>query len=204
MVRLEIEFFQLALFKVPHYIMEPKSLNYSELCPQNPNNSRTSSPSIPSDMQNDIGHLGSPYRPGGPLFQSPPHQSPHEDSSVFVSSSSSILAFNSSGNSNPTRLAVRLILSSCSIPTEGLYRSKSVYPLISPPLPNSPQGSGLYVVGPLTSEEEQGIVALCNSSFGVGGGLLEYGAEVCMEGLVAGDGQGRVGYWLGLEVRSGS
>jgi hypothetical protein len=146
MVRLEIEFFHLALFKVPHYIMEPKSLNYSELCPQNPNNSRTSSPSIPSDMQNDIGRLGSPDRPRGLLFQSPPHQSPHEDFfSVFVSSSSSILALNSSGNSNPTRLAVRLILSSCSIPTEGLYRSKSVYPLISPPLPMV-LGCTLYVL----------------------------------------------------------
>ena len=42
------------------------------------------------------------------------------------SSDSSILAFNSSGNSNPTRLAVRRILSSCSIPTEGLYRSNKV------------------------------------------------------------------------------
>ena len=44
----------------------------------------------------------------------------------FSSSSSSILARSSSGNSNPTRRAVRLTFSSCSIPTDGLYRSSNV------------------------------------------------------------------------------
>jgi hypothetical protein len=177
-----------------------KSPKYSDLCSQNPKNSRTGSPSIPTFMQNDIGRPGSPDKPCGRPFQSPRHQSLTKTHfSIFVSSSSSILALNSSGNSNPTRLAVRLIFSSCSIPTEGLYRSNSVYPAISPP---SPQGSGLYVVRPLTSEEEQDVVALCDSSFRVCRGQLEHGAEVCVAGLVAGDGQGRVGYWLGLEISS--
>jgi len=44
----------------------------------------------------------------------------------FSSSSSSILARRSFGNSNPTRRAVRLTFSSCSIPTDGLYRSNNV------------------------------------------------------------------------------
>ena len=44
----------------------------------------------------------------------------------FSSSSSSILARRSLGNSNPTRRAVRLTFSSCSIPTDGLYRSNNV------------------------------------------------------------------------------
>lgn len=44
----------------------------------------------------------------------------------FSSSSSSILARSSLGNSNPTRRAVRLTFSSCSIPTDGLYRSSNV------------------------------------------------------------------------------
>jgi hypothetical protein len=40
-----------------------------------------------------------------------------------MSSSPSIRARSSTGNSRPTRRAVRRTFSSCSIPTEGLYRS---------------------------------------------------------------------------------
>jgi hypothetical protein len=45
----------------------------------------------------------------------------------FSSSSSCIRARSSCGSSNPTRRAVRRILSSCSTPTDGLYRSNKVY-----------------------------------------------------------------------------
>lgn len=131
------------------------------------------------------------------LVTCPPEHQEDSFSGFVSSSSSSILALNSSGNSNPTRLAVLLIFSSCSIPTEGLYRSKSVYPTLA-----SSQGSGLYVIRPLISQEEQNIVPLCDPSFGICGCLPEYGAEVSVEGLVAGDGERRVGCWLGLAVRS--
>jgi hypothetical protein len=98
----------------------------------------------------------------------------------FSSSSSSILARKSLGNSNPTRRAVRLTFSSCSIPTDGLYRSSNVCHQ------QFAKNKRFDIVRPLTSKIQQNVVSFRYSSFGRRHSGLKDSAEMIVKCMILG------------------